>query len=86
MTDLEKIDQLIASGYHPKDVAVMLGSNEASVRVRACRLGTLRRRIPVRITLSVQTYNKAEEFAERLGVSIETWLQLKLEAVINDDL
>ena len=82
MNDLEKIDHLISVGYQPKDVAEIVGSNEASVRVRACRLGALRRRIPVRITLSVQSYNRAEEGAERSGVSIETWLQQKLEREI----
>jgi len=79
ISDIEKIDQLIGDGYHPKDIAMMIGCNEASVRVRACKRGSLRRRIPVRITLSVEAFNRAEKAAESKRVSIETWLQQKLE-------
>jgi len=78
-TDIEKIDDLITQGYHPKDVALMVGTNEATVRVQACRRGSLRRLIPVRIALSLQAYNRAEEMAEEQGVCVETWLQQKLE-------
>ena len=78
-SDIDKIDELIGEGYHPKDVAQIVGTNEATVRVQACRRGSLRRLIPIRIALSVQAYNRAEESAEEQGVSIETWLQQKLE-------
>jgi len=78
-TDIEKIDDLIGQGYHPKDVALMVGTNEATVRVQACRRGSLRRLIPVRISLSLSAYNRAEEMAEEQGVCVETWLQQKLE-------
>ncbi|MFZ8899498.1 MAG: hypothetical protein ACO20X_13280 [Alphaproteobacteria bacterium] len=77
--DTQKIDDLIGAGYHPKDIAMMLGCNEASVRVRACRRGSLRRRIQVRLTLSVEAFNRAEAAAEKRRISVETYLQQKLE-------
>lgn len=79
MTDIEKIDQLINAGYHVKDVAKIIGCNESSVRVRACNRGSLRRRVAMRITLSNPAYERLKENADARKVSVETWLQLKLE-------